>query len=138
MKELSTEQIIKICKTNNININGIHSKDKMPKELVKGWYIVNLDNHKGGGTHWTCCYYGKNNMYFDSFGVPSPLSVQELITPYIYNNKEIQNINSSSCGWFCIACIKHSNDNKTDFKRFLNYFGKNTMMNETILKAMFS
>ena len=128
---------MKICSKNNIKINGIHSKDNMPKQLHNGWYIINLDDACGGGTHWTCLYFGKYNFYFDSFGYPPPIQVQEMITPYVYNHKEIQNINSSSCGYFCICMIMYNkNGNKTDINKFLKYFTNNTMMNETILKAM--
>ena len=40
----------------------------------------------------------------------------------IYSHKEIQDYNSTSCGWFCIAAIVSDDNSKTHFNKFLNIF----------------
>lgn len=139
LQELSNIDILNILSKNNIKINGVFSKDLLP-ELKKGFYIINIQNsNDGNGTHWTCLYYGDNNIYFDSFGSPAPVEVQENLKDYFYNDKQIQNINSSACGYYCIAFIKYmlKNDKtQKDFQKFLDVFKTNSKHNDIILKNL--
>ena len=56
MNALSSKDLEQMVKQYGINnFNGIYSKDLLPDKLIKGWYIINLENHdEGNGTHWTC------------------------------------------------------------------------------------
>ena len=146
MNTLSNSEILKILKTYGISINGIFSKDLLPSNLEKGWYIINLQNHNDGhGTHWTCFYKNDsgNSIYSDSFGICAPAHLAIKIKPYIFNNIEIQNLDSSCCGWFCIALIKYIESNKREgsypllMKRFSNCFSRNTILNDSILRNKF-
>ena len=119
---------------------GVYSKDKLPTELMRNkFYIVNLQDHdEGSGTHWTVLYYNKplTSIYFDSYGFPGPLEIEQKIKPYIYNNGEVQDFNSSACGYFCIASIKYiynKADKQEAYKTFLNLFKLQTMKNDKIL-----
>ena len=123
MNELSNFEIIDIIKEMKLDYHfgGVYSKDQLPKELIREkFYIVNLEDHDGenGGTHWTVFYYNKplTSIYFDSYGFLAPLEVEQKITPYIANDKEIQDFDSSACGYFCIAFIKYlyNKDNKQE------------------------
>jgi len=145
MKALSNIQIEHILAHNGIKINGIFSKDKLPKEFKQGWYIINLQNeNEGRGTHWTCFkVFGKELLYYDSMGFICPLEVLKGAKDYvIYNTEQIQNDLSSSCGWFCIALIE--NDDKSSgsslrkFAHFLAKFSNNTKVNERILQRIFA
>jgi hypothetical protein len=125
------------------HLGGIYSKDQLPKELIRDkFYIVNLQDHdKGDGTHWTVFYYNKplTSIYFDSYGFISPQDVQNKITPYVFNDAEIQDFNSSACGYFCVAFIKflHNKDNKQEaYKTFLKLFKLNTLKNDKILQQL--
>ena len=140
--ELSNFDIIKI--KNEINLDhvfvGVYSKDLLPRALTRNkFYIINLQDHdKGGGTHWTAFFYNKplTSIYYDSFGFIAPLEVQEIITPYDYNDKEIQNYKSSACGYYCIAFIKfmYNKTNKEEaFKTFLSLFKLQTFKNDKVL-----
>ena len=102
-----------------------------------GFYIINLDSSKGKGSHWTVLYFHPlNSCYFDSFGFVPPLEVEQKIKPYIYNDKDIQDFNSSACGWYCVAFIKflHDKNNKQEaYKQFLRLFKGKTIENDNIL-----
>jgi hypothetical protein len=134
--------LIKDFKLDN-HFGGVYSKDQLPELIKDKFYIVNLEDHDGpnGGSHWTCFYYNypSTSIYFDSYGFIAPRDVQKRITPYVFNNKEIQDFNSSACGWYCIAFIKFLHD-KTDkeemFKTFLKLFKLETIKNDKILQEM--
>ena len=145
MNELSNFELIDIIKDMKLDYHfgGVFSKDQLPKELIREkFYIVNLqDNDEGSGTHWTVFYYNKplTSIYFDSYGFIAPLDVENSIKPYIYNNGEIQDFDSSACGYFCIAFIKflHNKDNKQEaYKTFLKLFKQQTVKNDKILHNM--
>ena len=77
--------------------------------LIPGkFYILNLDsNPMGPGTHWVLLYLVNKNtvFYFDSFGLPPPQRISyysKIFKNRIRNIGQIQDIKSSSCGWYCI------------------------------------
>jgi len=133
--------LIKDYKLDN-HLGGVYSKDQLPELIKDKFYIVNLQDHdEGGGTHWTCFYYNypSTSIYFDIYGFIPPRDVQKRISPYVFNEKDIQDFNSSACGWYCIAFIKFLHD-KTDkeemFKTFLKLFKLETIKNDKILQEM--
>ena len=141
MNALSNVEIMEILKNYNISIGGIYSKDKIPTLIPNTFYIINMQNStEGHGTHWVCMYYnGMDNYYFDAFGFIPPKEVEDKLIKYSYSKKDIQDINSSSCGWYCIAFIKFLY--KRPFKRdfydcFINLFSKDTKNNEVVLKQI--
>lgn len=142
MNELNNFEIQDIMDKKNIFIQGVYSKDMLPTILKKGFYVINIQNsNDGGGSHWTCLYYNgdNDNIYFDSFGSPSPLEVQEKLKNYSYNDKQIQNIDSTACGYYCIAFMEYmdrfkNNDIKKTFENFLDIFKTNSKYNDVILK----
>lgn len=142
MNTLSNFEIIEICKEMNIPLIDIFFKDSIPNNLNKGFYIINLQSKddKRNGTHWTSFYYdGIKNIYYDSFGFKPPEETEIILEPYIYNDKDIQNINSSSCGFYCIAFIKFLsklNNKIKGFEKFIELFDKNTLKNELILDSI--
>ena len=140
--ELSNIDIINIIKDLKLDkyFGGIYSKNELPKQMMrKKFYIINLQNSdEGGGTHWTCFYFNKplTSIYFDAFGFLAPKEVQNRISPYIFNDQDIQDYDSSACGYFCIAFIKFLH-NKTDiytaYKAFINLFKVETFENDKVL-----
>ena len=139
--ELSNFDIIKIIEDMKLShvFGGVYSKDQLPTLQRNKFYIINLqDSDAGKGSHWTVFFYNKplTSIYYDSFGFIAPLLVQEKITPYIYNENEIQNYKSSACGYYCIAFIKflHNKTNKEkSFLTFLKLFNIKTHHNDKIL-----
>ena len=55
---------------------GIFMKNEMPKKLIDGCYIINLQSSTQGRTHWTAMVvWKKMSYYFDSFGAPPPVEI---------------------------------------------------------------
>ena len=55
---------------NEPRFNGVYSRDKLPKVLKNGAYVINLDEYKNTGTHWIVLFMKNNKVsYFDSFVV---------------------------------------------------------------------
>jgi hypothetical protein len=139
--ELSNFDIIKIIENMKLThvFGGVYSKDQLPTLQRNKFYIINLESSDAGrGSHWTVFFYNKplTSIYYDSFGFIAPLEVQEKITPYVYNENEIQNYKSSACGYYCITFIKflHNKTNKEEaFKTFLKLFNLQTFKNDKIL-----
>jgi hypothetical protein len=125
-------------KTNINNFNGVYPKDRLNKPLKDGFYIINLQDSGGPGTHWTALYKINDgfSLYWDSFGFPAPENIEDIVYKYEYNKKQIQDIDSTSCGFYCVAFIKfmyNKQDKLTAFNTFCNLFGNNTKDNEFIL-----
>jgi hypothetical protein len=141
LKELSNLQINEILKDNN-KFNGCYSKDIIPKKLKNGYYIINLDNHYGKGTHWTCMFINnERNIYFDSFGIIAPNEVEKVIKPYVFNTLDCQQEYAESCGWWCINFItymsKHNKNYYKHFNDYINRFTDNAIYNEKLLNKSF-
>ena len=140
---LYSDEIDNILKKHGYNINGVLSKDKLPKHLKNGWYVINLQSSNEGdkkGSHWVCFKYineGQTIEYFDAFGFPPPIEVMERSKDDIlYSKKEIQDYNSTTCGWFCIGAIvsdKGYGSPESHFHKYIHMFSNNTKVNDKIL-----
>ena len=162
---LTNFDIERICKKLALPIVGVYSKDQLyniPRKV--GSYYINMeDSDKGDGSHWVLAkIYSDDDredaeetdnhkithaLYFDAFGFGMPKSVADFLKPFkpVYcNNREIQNINSSECGWYCIACdyyLENKQVSETyleDYDKFLNMWSSNPRNNLGILKKFFS
>jgi len=145
---------------------GVVNKDRLndlPKTL--GSYYINMQNFdEGDGTHWVYArlysdddrfVYDSDNeddykvvkcLYFDPFGLDMPKEVSEYFKEYkpiAYSKKQIQNIRSTQCGWYCVACdyeLTHKPINGSyleDYEEFLNLWSDNPEENLKLLKAYF-
>ncbi len=106
---LSDEDIRELAKKLCPDLRACVPKDLLPKELQKGYYVINLQSLNQGnrqGTHWTSFAYTADNeiFYFDSYGGPPPLEVEQYrIDPgvhLVFNSKDYQAFGSSLCGWY--------------------------------------
>ena len=134
----SNIDLLAILQNENILINGVYPKDRLKKPLKHGFYIINLNDSDQPGSHWTVlyCINEAYSMYFDAFGFKAPECIEDLLHRYDYNKKQIQSIDSTSCGFYCIAFIKfmHMKKNyKKAFKTFCKLFNSDTCMNEIVL-----
>jgi hypothetical protein len=118
------------------NYHGAYIDDRMPTKLKNGFYIINLN----GRSHWTCLMKdGKDYYYFDSYGFVASAEVEDQIGEYIYSDIDIQHLNSSSCGFFCIAWMRWMQDHKNKklaFSNFLKLFNEDSKKNEVILNKL--
>ncbi len=137
LKQLSNYDLYNLVEKMHLPLNDIIMKDEGENITKIGFYIINLDNSKGPGTHWTSLYYHPiQSIYFDSFGFMAPLEIEEAIRPYIYNDNDIQDFDSSACGYYVIAFIKflhNKNDKYEAYKQFLRLFKNKTIENDNIL-----
>ena len=135
--DLTNKEIDELVKHYKIkNYHGCYIDDRLPKKLLNGYYVINLN----GQSHWTCLLKdGKDYYYFDSFGFVASQEVEDQIGEYIHSDQDIQHINSTSCGWFCLVWMKmmqQRKDKKTAYSTFLNLFSKKSKDNEKILHEL--
>lgn len=140
LKIISGKDIDNVYKDNS-NYGGFHSKNILPNKIQKKFYIINMDDFGSGkgGTHWVMVYNIKpyHCVYFDSFGVIPPYDVIKFMKKSkkkcVYNDIQVQHLNSTACGWFCfyvIDMLNKGNDYTNILLEFLNF---DTVNNEHIL-----
>ena len=109
---------------NESRLNGVYSRNKLPKKIKDGAYVINLDKYADVGTYWIALFCKTHEIvYFDSCGVEhNPEEVNEFV-----RNKNIKaNIfrvqanNSIMCRYFCIGFTDFMLAGKklTDFTSF--------------------
>jgi hypothetical protein len=146
---LSNFDIEDMAKDADLDLIGVFSKDQMPKERVAGCYIINLQNSgDGDGTHWICCKIFANGKacYFDSFGMPMPIEINSFLMklkPVATNNREIQDLKSDKCGYFCLAFCYYFNNfdpYKADvfnaYQKLLDHYAQDTKQNDKIVDEL--
>ena len=111
MKILSFKAFMKKYKLKNDTVNEsdfqrVYNYPIFPRDskIFSDKGFVNMDNGSQGGTHWTCFLIKDNkSIYFDSFGgPPDTFLLKQLPKPILYHNYKIQDINSKSCGSYCL------------------------------------
>ena len=112
MNETQIKEQLKDC----IIFNGVFPSDLHCLPLIQHYpygIISNTDPHYMDGKHWIAMYFHKNKIveYFDSFGlkpfIESHITYMSIYADnVIYNNKQVQNIFSSTCGEHCVYYMK--------------------------------
>lgn len=123
-------------------LNSMNPEDK--------FYIINLDNSGGGGTHWVlvCNIHNDMCIYFDSFGVPPSDEVVAFMKrarkkngrkkSLLFNTIQLQEDDAVSCGYYCAyMALQLSRKNKT-FVTALADFNLNfeTWLNEQLIQKI--
>ena len=91
------------------NFRGCYCVNMLPKIPYRvECGILNLDNSRGNGTHWTAWYINnKTKIYFDSYGLDAPLELIKYLGPSIYCNTDcIQPKGTVVCGHLCLYVLK--------------------------------
>jgi hypothetical protein len=141
---LTDGELVRLLRADHKFVGKIYMKDELPDTLEKNkWYIINLQNSdEGSGTHWVCFKtpaLKEPMIYFDPLiGGDPPIEVLEHAkkSGVQFHMMEIQNENSTACGWFCVACIlsdKGAGSSLVHFKRFISHFSFDTDRNDLIL-----
>jgi hypothetical protein len=117
------------------NFRGCFIKDRVPALKPGESAIVNLN----GMSHWVSWYRHSDGTYWymDSYGVIGPMPFDKF--DYIYSETDIQSLNSTACGWYCIGFIISMNrggDPETMFRQFIDAF-KGPEANDMTLKKRF-
>src|SRR5271165_2232588 len=84
------------------------SKKGWPGRQASSCMILNLDDNKGPGTHWTSLYIKNNQaLYFDPFGFKYTDELQTYLDriPTYYNTFAIQKPDEVICGHYCIYML---------------------------------
>lgn len=86
-------------------------RDQLPSKSKRNECgIINLDKNTGPGTHWVAyTKFGKNVIYFDSFGnLKPPLEFIKYMgnrNKILYNHEKYQTFNSVNCGHLCLEFL---------------------------------
>jgi len=122
---------------------GVYSKDTLPDRCYVGSYIINMEYRDvGNGTHWVLLkiFPTKEVIYFDSFGLSVPPLIKDFVKGKIATStRQIQDIDATTCGYFCIACddyMTYQKQHRPIYERyddFLNIFKADTKKNDEVL-----
>ena len=100
---------------------GVFSRDNLPYLFEDKFYVINLDNKRGDGTHWVVvfnCY--RECIYFDSFAVSPPEEVLRRMRKtgkaMLMNVYRVQALNSINCGFICLYVL----DNLLKKRKFID------------------
>ncbi len=156
--EMSNEQIERACQRLSVPLVCVTNKNLMPQHLCEGGIVINLSDSvdaKGRelpGTHWTAVYVEKgkkgkwHGAYFDTFGAPPPVAVQQYLrptVPYSFSCFDIQSVESGWCGTYCVLFLFFMSRNRCGSfeQRFLHFLqmwsSDNPTANLTLLKSYF-
>jgi len=107
------------------------------------FYVLNMDGEHSGGTHWVLLSNidPKTVIYFDSFGAPPPENIYKFMKKTgkqcLYNDMQLQDINSSSCGWFDIYVMQQLLKGRPIDDILFDDFTIDPKKNELLLKKYF-
>jgi hypothetical protein len=133
--ELTDDDIDDLAKQFKIpNFLGCFIRDETPKLKVGESCIINLN----GRSHWTALIRLHDGLfYFDSYGVIAPKILDGY--DYIYTETDLQAMNSSACGWYCLGFLLSMNrggDGMKMYAQFVDAF-KSPEANDITLKKRF-
>jgi len=105
---------------NNKLYGGCFSKDLLRNKSPDGkFYIINLQNsNAGNGSHWVAITdFDGRCLYVDSYGIFPPPEIEAFMSRSKnsvrkYSDDQLQEIDSSRCGYFCIYVINSLLANK--------------------------
>ena len=104
-----------------IPIKNFLSRDgNVPHNHKLALFIYNLEPSYMNGSHWVATYVKDNVInYFDSFGMQP---FQELVDhakrknlPLLHQNQQIQNLYTTTCGYFCLYFLNEMHKGKGDY-----------------------
>ena len=78
------------------------------KRISNESMILNLDDNRGRGTHWTCLFIKNSEAYyFDPFGMPMTKELETYLEgiPTDYSSFSIQAPEEVICGHYCVYML---------------------------------
>ena len=117
----------------------MYSRDKLPKHIESKYYIVNLDDSSGVGSHWVCIYNCTHEVcyYFDSFGVDPCEEVMRFMRQsrkkIAMSTYQIQQLGTIMCGYYCIYVCNELLNNVPFYDILLQFYPTSYKMNDSVL-----
>ena len=124
---------------------GVYSRNQLPKKMQNKCYIINMQaSTDGNGTHWVAVMnvHPQETVYFNSMGQDdAPLDIEKFMKhknnkKIVRNVHDLQALETSSCGQFCIYFINNALLGRT-FDETVHDFTNNPVINEHLLKLYF-
>jgi Fe-S-cluster formation regulator IscX/YfhJ len=107
------------------------------------FWIVNLEDSSLPGSHWqlVCLVNPDHGIFFDSYSTPPPREILEFMKRHrsinYMNEGEIQSLDSSSCGWFCIYVSDMLLKGRPYLDVLDDFHGDDYALNESVLEEYF-
>ena len=97
---------------------SLFSQDQISNKHNTGYYVTDLDDSMGSGTHWVVMNIRRDIIeYFDSFGLNCPEEIirvsNRLNLNYVYNSTPYQDLLSVLCGYYCLHYMNECSRKKT-------------------------
>ena len=94
------------------------------------------------GSHWVATFVENRKIdYFDSFGL-SPFQeivdhAKEKNLTLVHQNDQIQDLNTTTCGYFCLYFLNEMNKGSSYFNLLQVFDVHDTMKNERFIERYF-
>ena len=143
---LTNYDLVNLAHNFQLPIVSICMKDKLPRRVRDGNYIINLQSSDGGrnhGTHWTALVVqGQQALFFDPFGVWPSTEIRDFVKRrkgchLAFTTTDIQDLHSNYCGWFCLGFLIFCHRGHSP-EEYLSLFSTtNTKGNDRIIIDLF-
>lgn len=143
LPSLWDSQINKVFE-HNIKYGGAINRLALPTILKNKFWVLNMDDKNKDGTHWVLLWNcdSKRCYYMDPFGAPPPENVKDLILKTkkqgLYNDIDLQDLNSESCGWMCIYFASELAKKRQFLDILMDDFTMDPKLNEQLLIKYFT
>ena len=112
---------------------GVFAHDEIPECERPALFVINTHRACLPGEHWVVAYlpHVGNAEFFDSFGRwPFTKTLRDVVgLPYVFNNKVVQDLTSTACGYHCVHFAK-LRLRGVSFKDILSVYSKDLKKND--------
>ena len=143
MNTWQLENVLRGDRITRAVFGGVFPSDELPSRVPEGkrLFIANTDPAAEPGQHWVALYFGKGPhcTYFDSYGLPPFVGgIDRFIDGnaecWTYNEKSLQDPNSTMCGHYCVFFAVHLCDGMS-LGRIQRMFHKDKQWNDRMVEA---
>ena len=82
---------IKECYQNESRVNGVFSRDNLPKKIKDGTYVISVDGYADVGTHWIALFCKKLKLF---------ISIVSVLNMFLKKLKNLSEIKTSKQAFF--------------------------------------
>ena len=146
---MSNFDLLEWCKYLKIPIKNVLSRDEtVPHNHTLSLFIYNFEPSYMSGSHWVATYVKDRVInYFESFGMPPFREIvnhaKERNLTLLHQNQQIQNLYTTTCGYFCLYFLNEMNKRKgkgstgEDYFNLLQVLSADTNKNEKFIEKYF-